>query len=689
MTQTTPPSAADNVTTSIEAAMAHASQLLDSDPSLAAEQAREILSVVPNYPPALLLLAVSQFRQGHLSDALERLETIVTAQGKWAEAHFEYALVLAGAGKGDAAISMLEKTVALKPKHTQAWRHLADHLIAVGHSARADNAYAKHIQNSTQDPNLQRAAAAMVEEDIPTAERILKEHLKKVPTDVPAIRMLAEIAVRVGESEAAENLLLRCLDLAPSFNPARYNYAVLLHRRNKSIQALQEVERLLETEPRSPAYRNLCAVLLSRVGEYPRSSKIYKELLDEYPANSKVWLSYGHVLKTEGRQDDCIEAYRESIVRDAKFGEAYWSLANLKTFRFDDDDLSSMRNQLADSALDDKDSDDSNRLHFHFSLGKAFEDSGEFQKSFEHYQQGNLLHNQSIRYDADKNTARAQRLKGSFNQSFFDNRSGMGCKTADPIFIVGMPRSGSTLLEQILSSHSQVEGTTELPEIISIAKALREQGNASKDIDEDVSYDEVLTSLTPDELIELGERYMENTRIHRKTDRPFFIDKMPNNFLHIGLIQLILPNAKIIDARRHPMACCFSNFKQYYARGQSFSYGLSDMGRFYHDYVDLMAHYDTVLPEKIHRVIYERTVADTENEVHKVLDYCGLPFEEGCLRFFENKRPVRTASSEQVRQPIYTGGVDQWRNYESWLEPLETALGPVLERYPEVPEFKF
>jgi hypothetical protein len=244
-------------------------------------------------------------------------------------------------------------------------------------------------------------------------------------------------------------------------------------------------------------------------------------------------------------------------------------------------------------------------------------------------------------------------------------------------------------LEQILSSHSQVEGTTELPEIISIAKALREQGNASKDIDEDVSYDEVLTSLTPDELIELGERYMENTRIHRKTDRPFFIDKMPNNFLHIGLIQLILPNAKIIDARRHPMACCFSNFKQYYARGQSFSYSLSDMGRFYHDYVDLMAHYDTVLPEKIHRVIYERTVADTENEVRKVLDYCGLPFEEGCLRFFENKRPVRTASSEQVRQPIYTGGVDQWRNYESWLEPLETALGPVLERYPEVPEFKF
>ena len=669
--------------------MAHANQLLDADPSLAAEQAREILSAVPNYPPAQLLLAVSQFRQGDLSDALERLEKIVSAQGKWADAHFEYALVLADAGKGDAAISMLEKTVELKPKHTQAWRHLADHLIAVGQPARADDAYAKHIQNSTQDPNLQRAAAAMVEEDVPTAERILKEHLKKVPTDVPAIRMLAEIAVRVGENEAAENLLLRCLDLVPSFNPARYNYAVLLHRRNKSMQALQEVERLLETEPRSPAYRNLCAVLLSRVGEYPRSSKIYKELLDEYPANSKVWLSYGHVLKTEGRQDDCIEAYRESIVRDPKFGEAYWSLANLKTFRFDDNDLISMRTQLADSALDDKDSDDSNRLHFHFSLGKAFEDSGQFQKSFEHYEQGNLLHNQSIRYDADKNTARAQRLKGSFNQSFFDDRSGMGCKTPDPIFIVGMPRSGSTLLEQILSSHSQVEGTTELPEIISIAKALREQGNASKDIDEDVSYDEVLTALTPDELIELGERYMENTRIHRKTDRPFFIDKMPNNFLHIGLIQLILPNAKIIDARRHPMACCFSNFKQYYARGQSFSYSLGDMGRFYHDYVDLMAHYDKVLPEKIHRVIYERTVADTENEVRKVLDYCGLPFEEGCLRFFENKRPVRTASSEQVRQPIYKAGVDQWLNYESWLESLETALGPVLERYPEVPEFKF
>lgn len=669
--------------------MAHANQLLETDPSLAAEQAKEILTSVPNYPPAELLLAVSQFHQGDLPDALQRLEKIVSAQGKWAAAHFEYALVLAAAGKGDAAISMLEKTLELKPKHTQAWRYLADHLMAVGQSDRADDAYAKHIQNSTQDPNLQRAAAAMVEEDIPTAERILKEHLKNTPTDVPAIRMLAEVAVRVGENEAAENLLLRCLELAPSFNPARYNYAVLLHRRNQSVQALEEVERLLKTEPRSPAYRNLCAVLLSRVGEYPRSSQIYKELLDEYPGNSKVWLSYGHVLKTEGRQDDCIDAYRNSIARDPKFGEAYWSLANLKTFKFDDNDLTAMRSQLADSDLDDTDSDDSNRLHFHFSLGKALEDSDEFKASFEHYEQGNFLHNQTIRYAADKNTARAQRLKASFNQKFFDDRSGMGCQTADPIFIVGMPRSGSTLLEQILSSHSQVEGTTELPDIISIAKSLREQGNAEKDVDEDVSYDEVLTALRPDELVELGERYMQKTRVHRKTDRPFFIDKMPNNFLHIGLIKLILPNAKIIDARRHPMACCFSNFKQYYARGQSFSYSLTDMGRFYHDYVDLMAHYDRVLPEKIHRVIYERTVADTENEVRKVLDYCGLPFEEGCLRFFENKRPVRTASSEQVRQPIYKGGVDQWRNYEPWLEPLEAALGSVLERYPEVPEFNF
>jgi tetratricopeptide (TPR) repeat protein len=630
--------------------MAHATRLLDADPALAAEQALEILNAVPNHPPAVLLLATARRRSGNPVAALAVLEPLLRAQSKWAAAHFEHGLALAAAGRGDEAIHALRRTVDLKPEHTEAWRFLADHLLAIGDSEGGDAAYARHIQCSTRNPLLQQAAVAMIKNEIPKAERLLKTHLKQAPTDVAAIRMLAEVAVRCGHDEDAEKLLVRCLELAPGFSAARYNYAVLLHRQNKLSEALAEIERLLAIDPRSPSYRNLCAVIISRIGEYGRS----------------------------GRQDEGINAYRQSIALAPDFGEAYWSLANLKTFRFRETELSAMHARLARTELDDV-----NRLHIHFALGKACEDAGDYAQSFEHYAKGNALRRASQRYDADLNSARVKRLKLNLTRNFFSERAGSGCDAPDPIFIVGMPRSGSTLLEQILSSHSAVEGTMELPEIIGMAKDLREQA----DSDEIAAYGEVLASMSATALRELGQRYIERTRIRRKTDRPFFIDKMPNNFLHIGMIQLVLPNAKVIDARRHPLACCFSNFKQCYARGQRFSYGLPDMGRFYHDYVELMAHFDEVLPGRIHRVIYERTVEDTEAEVRNVLAYCGLPFEPGCLRFFENERAVRTASSEQVRQPIYRDGVDQWRHYEEWLDPLKMALGSVLDAYPAVPRF--
>ena len=658
--------------------MANASRLLDANPVLAAKQACEILLAVPNHAPAVLLLATAHRRAGNAAAALEVLEPLVRAQANWAAAHFEYGVSLAAAGRGDEAIQALRRTVELIPDHGKAWLALADHLTAIGDSEGGDAAYSRHIQCSTRDPLLQQAAGAMLRNDIPVAERLLKSHLKQLPTDVPAIRMLAEVAVRCGRNDDAVNLLERCLELAPSFAAARLNYAVLLHRCNESARALVETERLLAAHPRNPSYRNLCAVILSGIGEYERSSRIYAELLDEYPANAKVWLSYGHVLKTEGRQVEGIDAYRRSIGRDPAFGEAYWSLANLKTFRFTEADLSAMRAQVARPELDDV-----NRLHFHFALGKASEDSGDHAQAFGHYATGNALHRAANHYDADQHSARVRRLKKTITREFLSQRAGSGCDAPAPIFIVGMPRAGSTLLEQILSSHSAVEGTKELPEIISMAKDLRSQA----DSDEIVAYAEVLATKSAADLREMGEQYIERTRIHRKTDRPFFIDKMPNNFLHIGMIQLILPNAKIIDARRHPLGCCFSNFKQYYARGQNFSYSLTDMGRFYRDYVELMAHFDEVLPGRIHRVFYERTVEDTEAEVRSLLDYCGLPFEPGCLRFFENERPVRTASAEQVRQPIYREGVDQWRRYETWLGPLKEALGAALEAYPDVPQF--
>jgi tetratricopeptide (TPR) repeat protein len=658
--------------------MAHATRLLDVDPALAAEQALEILNAVPNHPPAVLLLATARRRSGNPVAALEVLEPLLRAQSKWAAAHFEHGLELASAGRGDEAIQALRKTVDLKPDHPEAWRVLADHLMATGDPEGGDAAYARHIQCSTRNPLLQQAAVAMIKNDIPKAEKLLKTHLKQTPTDVPAIRLLAAVAAHCGRDEDAEKLLVRCLELAPGFSAARYNYAMLLHRRNKAAEALAEIERLLAIDPRSRGYRNLHAVILSRIGEYGRSCQIYAEMLEEYPANAKVWLSYGHVLKTAGRQEQGIDAYRQSIARDPAFGDAYWSLANLKTFRFKDDELSAMHAQLARTTLDDL-----NRLHFHFALGKAYEDAGDYAQSFNHYAKGNALQRARIRYDADLNSARVRRLKLNLTRNFFSERAGSGFDAPDPIFIVGMPRSGSTLLEQILSSHSAVEGTMELPEIIGMAKDLREQA----DSDEIAAYSEVLASMSATALRELGRQYIERTRIRRKTDRPFFIDKMPNNFLHIGIIQLVLPNARIIDARRHPLACCFSNFKQCYARGQRFSYGLSDMGRYYHDYVELMAHFDEVLPGRIHRVIYERMVEDTEAEVRDVLAYCGLPFEPGCLRFYENERAVRTASSEQVRQPIYRDGVDQWRHYEEWLDPLKLALGAVLDAYPAVPRF--
>lgn len=660
-------------TGNLSQAMDHAKQLMAQNPSQALLQLTEILDSVPDYPPALLLNATGLREIGEAESALDLVTPLLEKEPRWPELQFEYALILSALQRGQDAMSALERVVALAPDHPEAWRLLADHAAAVGDREKSEAAYLKHLRCATQNPDLQQAAAAMISNDLPVAERLLKKLLKSAPTDVTAVRMLAEVAVRVGRNEEAQSLLEYCLELAPGFSGARYNLAILLHRTNKSNEALKEVETLLAEDPKRPGYRNLAAVVCSRIGEYERSSNFYQALLEEYPENAKVWLSYAHVLKTEGKRDQCEAAYRGAIERDASFGEAYWSLANLKTFRFSQLDTERMNAQLARNDLDL-----SSRVQFHFALGKGAEDAGDYALSFDHYERGNAQHKSTLDYQRAQNTARAHRMKNSFTASFFLERAGMGCQEEGPIFVVGMPRAGSTLLEQILSSHSQVEGTTELPDIITLAKELR--GRARED--EMGAYDGVLARLSPDELEDLGRQYLERTRIHRKTDSPYFIDKMPNNFLHIGLIQACLPKARIIDARRHPMACCFSNFKQYFARGQSFSYSLEDVGHFYRDYVDLMAHYDSVLPGRVHRVIYERLVDDIEREVRAVLDYCKLPFEETCLRFFENKRPVRTASSEQVRQPIYQEGVEQWRRYDQFLGPLRNALGPVLEEYP-------
>ncbi|HRA37068.1 MAG TPA: sulfotransferase [Pseudomonadota bacterium] len=668
---------ASEPTGSLEQALAHAGRLLATDPALAAAQASEILKVVRNHPQATLLLGASHTARGDSQGAVQILAPLAASHPNWARAHLELGLALGRAGRGEQAVAALQRAVALNPELPSAWRALGDHRAAMGDSAGADAAYANHIRYSTRDPALLTAATALCENRIPEAEALLRAHLLKAPTDVAAIRMLAEVAARLGRHEDAETLLARCLELAPSFHAARQNYALVLYRGNKPEQALVELESLLATDAANPSYRNLKAVVLGRIGDYEPAMALFAGLLEEYPGNAKIWLSYGHTLKTAGKQDAAIAAYRKCIALDPCFGEAYWSLANLKTFRFDADDVAAMQRQLAREGLDV-----AHRYHFEFSLGKALEDARDYAASFSHYERGNTLRLEVVPYNHAPTSNRLRRAREVFTRDFYAQRAGYGADAADPIFIVGLPRSGSTLLEQILSSHSAVEGTMELPEIISMTRGLRRQAGPGPN----ATYYDVLATLDADAVRELGEQYIERTRIQRKTPAPYFIDKMPNNFVHVGLIHLALPNARIIDARRHPLACCFSCYKQHFARGQNFTYSLEDVGHYYADYVALMAHFDEVLPGRVHRVIYEHMVEDTEAEVRRLLDYCGLPFEDGCMRFFENDRPVRTASSEQVRKPIYRDGIDHWRHYEPWLGPLKTALGPVLEAYPAAPE---
>ena len=661
----------------LDTALDHTQRLMTSEPRLAAEQATEILKVAPGHPLATLLLGVANRRAGDAATSQTVLEPLARSQPNWAAAHYELGLTLGVRRNGEGAVAALRRAVSLKPEMPDAWRALGDHLTAIGDAVAADEAYAQHIKFSTNDPRLLEAAAALCENRIPVAESLLRAHLKQFPTDLPALRMLAEVAARLQRYADAEVLLERALELAPSFVPARHNYAVVLHRQRKIKAAWEQVQKLVEADPLNPSYRTLKAAIASGIGEYDQALELYAGVLAEYPHNARVWMSYGHSLKTANRQTDCVQTYRKSIELAPQLGEAYWSLANLKTFKFEPADIEAMQTQLARGKLTPED-----RFHFHFALGKAFEDAAQFAESFKHYEEGNSLRRKGVGYDADWKSEQMRRMQALFTPQFFAARAGQGASAPDPIFIVGLPRSGSTLLEQILSSHPQVEGTMELADMPNLVRELGGSQVRAKS-----KYPESIAALDADALLALGERYLELTRIYRRTDAPFFIDKLPNNFAHTGLIHLILPRAKIIDARRHPLGCCFSGYKQHFARGQHFTYNLDDIGRYYRDYVELMAHYDAVLPGRVHRVIYEQLIEDTEGEVRRVLDYCGLPFDQRCLRFYENERAVRTASSEQVRRHIYREGVDHWVNYEPWLGPLKSALGSVLEHYPNVPEF--
>jgi tetratricopeptide (TPR) repeat protein len=521
--------------------------------------------------------------------------------------------------------------------------------------------------SSRWPPRLIEAALALHDNALSVAEPLLRAHLKEDPFDVAAIRMLAELAGRIGRYKDAETLLRRALELSPEFTAARANLAIALYRQNRPTEAIAELDLVLDDEPDNPGHANLKAAALGRIGGFDEAIELYEAVLESAPKQPKVWMSYGHMLKTVGRQADGIAAYRQAIALTPELGEAWWSLANLKTVKFDETDIAAMQAALGRDDISDED-----RFHLDFALGKAFEDRKQAAAAFDHYAAGNALRRTKIDYDPEETALFVDRSIALFTPDFFTARAGQGYEAADPIFILGMPRAGSTLVEQILSSHPLVEGTSELPDIPALALSMP-------------NYPQRLDTVPRARLLALGEEYLRRARVQRHTDRPFFIDKLPNNWAHLPFIHLILPKARIIDARRHPLGCCFSNFKQHFARGQAFSYSLEDMGRYYRDYVRLMAHVDAVLPGLVHRVIYERMVDDTEAEVRALLAACGLDFDPACLDFHKTERAVRTASSEQVRQPIFREGTESWKPFEPWLDPLKTALGDVLTEYPDIP----
>jgi tetratricopeptide (TPR) repeat protein len=653
----------------LNATVARASAALASDPAAAQREAEAVLRLAPGDPRAKLILASAHRRRGDPEGALKILRPLAAAFPRAAHTQYELGAALLALGDGPGAKTALHQAVALKPDLAEAWRALGDLLFAAGDNLAAEAAYAKHDRASVRDPTLASAADALYGGRLTEAEQRLREIILVNPRHVGAVRLMAEVFRRLERLAPAETLLIQALAMEPGHAGTRLALADCLYRQHRPAEALAEVETLLAEDPAAIVYLNLRAACLSGLGRFDEAIAAYDALLKAVPRQSRLWVNQGHGLRMVGRRKEAVAAYRQAIDLSPGLGEAYWSLADLKAEPLSAADEAAIRHQIARADLGLED-----RVHLHFALGKALEDrGGDDAAAFAHYAEGARLHPRAAGYDPDEDSRLMSRAKQVFTAPFFAARADWGCPAQDPIFVLGMPRSGSTLVEQILASHSAVEGTMELPDIGHLASRL--EGEAS------LAYPEGLEGLDAAAAARLGEAYLARTRVQRRSGRPFFIDKMPNNFRHVGLIHLILPRAKIIDARRHPMAAGFSGFKQHFAQGHAYSYDLGELGRYYRDYVDLMAHYDAVLPGRVHRVIYEDLVEDTEAQVRALLAYCGFPFEEACLRFHQTDRAVRTVSSEQVRRPIFREGLDHWRRFQPWLGPLEEALGPALKTW--------
>jgi tetratricopeptide (TPR) repeat protein len=632
--------------------------------AIALAAAQRLRAEVPENRDVLYMLVVSQRYLGKIADALVTSAEFEVLHPDYGRLFQERGHCLRAVDEKPGAIAAYQRAVALNQTLAASWKALKELYASIGDTRQADLADANAGKLASLPPPVVSATNILSEGDIYGAEDIVRRHLLAHPNDIEAMRLLARIGVRLDVLDDAEFLLESLLLAAPDYHAARFEYASVLIQRHKFTAALTEARKLLAIESENRDYRTIHANACVGLGRHEEALAIYRGLAGHAPQDAELRLSIGHALKTLGRQPEAVDAYRRAAAVRPNFGDAYWSLANLKTYRFTDDEIARMRAHESAPQTGSVD-----RYHLCFALGKALEDRSEFSESFGYYERGNALKRSETRFNIESIERTAMRQTAVCTQEFVAARRNVGCLRSDPIFIVGLPRAGSTLLEQILASHSQVEGTMELAEIPRLALHLSgREGNTEKS-----RYPAVLAELAPARLRELGEKYLEDTQVFR-TGKLRFIDKMPNNFRHIGLIHLILPNARIIDARRDPMACCFSNFKQLFASGQEFTYDIEDLARYYRSYLQLMSHWDSVLPGKVLRIQHEYLVEDLEGNVRRLLAHCGLEFEPACLEFYKTERSVRTASSEQVRRPIFKEGLDQWRNFEPWLGPLQAAL---------------
>jgi cytochrome c-type biogenesis protein CcmH/NrfG len=629
----------------------------------------------PENRDVLYLLALAQRQTRQTAAALDTLADMERFHPGASRLYEERGHCYVALQDAPRAIEAYQRAVQINPALPRAWSMLEGLYRMVGDEPQRQVAAAHAARLKSMPPEVITATGMFCEGELAASEKLIRAFLLRHGDHVEGMRLLARIGVKRDILDDAEVLLAAALKMAPDYVELRRDYACVLLDRHKEAEAIVQLDQLLALDPKNIDYRTLHATATVGLGDHEGGIRGFADVLTDAspqsPLAADLHLSIAHAHKTLGRRAEAIDAYRQAISIRPNFGDAYWSLANLKTYTFPAEEMVQLEAAESDPATAAID-----RYHLCFALGKAYEDRQQYDVSYRFYERGNALKRAESRYRADlleQNTALQKRI---CTREFFQQRAGYGAAGREPIFILGLPRAGSTLLEQILASHSQVEGTQELS---NVPRAVLDLQGYNPDLN-NPRYPACLATMSAEEYRALGEKYLADTQIYR-SGKPHFIDKMPNNFRHIGFIHLILPNAKIIDARREPMACCFGNLKQLFARGQEFVYSIDDIARYYRTYLELMEHWDAVLPGRVLRVHHEDVVEDLEGSVRRMLDYCELPFEPGCLEFHRTERSIRTASSEQVRQPIFREGLDQWRHYEPWLGPLRDALGDALERY--------